>query len=86
LTTGGLFQQQARRYVLTSSGKDFFGCLTAAQCGPQLIAQAARWNSATGHTVLGIVRNPEHVDDVRATGPDAVALSPEADASTYLSV
>lgn len=30
-----------------------------------------------GDTVIGIVRNPDHVDDVRATGGDAVVLDLE---------
>jgi uncharacterized protein YbjT (DUF2867 family) len=43
----------------------------------QIALRLQRLLSATGHTVLGIVRNPDHVDDVRATGADAVVCDLE---------
>jgi uncharacterized protein YbjT (DUF2867 family) len=43
----------------------------------QIALRLQRLLSADGHAVAGIVRNPDHVDDVRATGADAVVCDLE---------
>jgi uncharacterized protein YbjT (DUF2867 family) len=43
----------------------------------QVALRLQRLLTADGHTVGGIVRNPDHVDDVRTTGADAVVCDVE---------
>jgi uncharacterized protein YbjT (DUF2867 family) len=43
----------------------------------QVALRLERLLTADGHAVGGIVRNPDHVDDVRATGADAVVCDLE---------
>jgi uncharacterized protein YbjT (DUF2867 family) len=38
----------------------------------QIALRLQRLLTAAGHTAVGIVRNPDHLDDVRATGAEAV--------------
>jgi uncharacterized protein YbjT (DUF2867 family) len=38
----------------------------------QIALHLQRLLTAAGHTAVGIVRNPDHLDDVRATGAEAV--------------
>jgi nucleoside-diphosphate-sugar epimerase len=44
----------------------------------QIALRLERLLAAAGHEVVGIVRNPDHVDDVRATGAEALVLDLEA--------
>jgi nucleoside-diphosphate-sugar epimerase len=44
----------------------------------QIALRLERLLAAAGHGVVGIVRNPDHVDDVRATGAEALVLDLEA--------
>lgn len=43
----------------------------------QIALRVERQLAEAGHVALGIVRNPEHVDDVRATGAEALVLDLE---------
>jgi uncharacterized protein YbjT (DUF2867 family) len=43
----------------------------------QIALRLQRALTATGHAALGIVRDPAHIDDVRATGADAVVCDLE---------
>ena len=43
----------------------------------QVALRLQRLLTADGHAVGGIVRNPDHVDDVRTTGVDAVVCGLE---------
>ena len=44
----------------------------------QIALRVERQLAGAGHEVVGIVRNPDHVDDVRATGAEALVLDLEA--------
>jgi uncharacterized protein YbjT (DUF2867 family) len=44
----------------------------------QVALRAERLLAAAGHEVVGVVRNPDHVDDVRSTGAEALVLDLEA--------
>jgi uncharacterized protein YbjT (DUF2867 family) len=50
----------------------------------QVALRLQRLLTADGHAVGGIVRNPDHVDDVRATGADAVVCDLETTALDQL--
>jgi uncharacterized protein YbjT (DUF2867 family) len=43
----------------------------------QIALRLERLLAAAGHEVLGIVRNPDHVDDVQASGAEALVLDLE---------
>lgn len=43
----------------------------------QIALRVERQLAEMGHVALGIVRNPDHVDDVRATGAEALVLDLE---------
>ena len=43
----------------------------------QIALRVERQLAEAGHVALGIVRNPQHVDDVRATGAEALVLDLE---------
>lgn len=43
----------------------------------QIALRLERLLSAAGHVAVGIVRNPDHVDDVQATGAEALVLDLE---------
>lgn len=43
----------------------------------QIALRVERQLAESGHVALGIVRNPDHVDDVRATGAEALVLDLE---------
>ena len=43
----------------------------------QIALRVERQLAEAGHVALGVVRNPEHVDDVRATGAEALVLDLE---------
>jgi uncharacterized protein YbjT (DUF2867 family) len=43
----------------------------------QIALRLERLLSAVGHVAVGIVRNPDHVDDVQATGAEALVLDLE---------
>lgn len=43
----------------------------------QIALRVERQLAGAGHVALGIVRNPDHVDDVRATGAEALVLDLE---------
>lgn len=47
----------------------------------QIALRVERRLAAAGHAAVGIVRNPDHVDDVRATGAEAVVLDLEGAAA-----
>jgi nucleoside-diphosphate-sugar epimerase len=44
----------------------------------QIALRVERQLVGTGHTAVGLVRNPDHVDDVRATGAEALVLDLES--------
>ena len=44
----------------------------------QIALRVERQLTGAGHVVVGIVRNPDHVDDVRTTGAEALVLDLEA--------